>query len=117
VCNLVESYCNDWDHLDIFCIDKIPIIMIFVNVPLTSGSRVTLTQFLPMLGHSPRISLCPTVSVIIDSLVKCHAFNRDEGGMRGGRGDGVWPFVLILLLVCLAVLLSCLELWLKRDSF
>jgi hypothetical protein len=53
VCNLVASYCNDWDCVDVFGVNKISIIMIFANVPFTSGLGVTLTLILPMLGHSP----------------------------------------------------------------
>ena len=85
MCNLVASYCNDWSCVDVFGINKIPIIVIFVNVPFTRGSGVTLTLNFADAGASPPpISLCPSININIDSLVKCHAFDGDEGGMRGG---------------------------------
>ena len=71
-----------------------------------------------MLGHSP-ISLCPSVGVSTDSLVKYHAFGRDEEGMGGGGWRGL-EFCGILLLVSLAVFpSSCLvlELWCARFFF
>ena len=53
VCNLFALYCNDFNHVDVFGVNKILIILIFANVPFTSGSWVTLTLILPTLGHSP----------------------------------------------------------------
>ena len=37
-------------------------------------------------GTFPPISLCPSVDIITYSLVKCNAFDGDEGGMRRGGG-------------------------------
>ena len=51
MCKLVASYQDDWDRVDVFGVNKIPIIVIFANVPFASGSGVTLTLILPMLGH------------------------------------------------------------------
>ena len=87
--NLVASYCDDRDHVDVFGIDKISIILIFENVLFTIGSGVTLNLISPMLGHSSPISLCPSIGNISDSLMKCHAFGGD---VCGGGVDGVWHF-------------------------
>ena len=51
--NPVASYCNDWDRVEVFGINHIPIITIFAYVPFKSSLGVTLTFILATLGHSP----------------------------------------------------------------
>jgi hypothetical protein len=68
------------DCVDDYGINNTKIVSIFLISPFTSGQGATLTPILPMLGHSPPISLCPSIGDITDSLVNF----MQSMGQRGG---------------------------------